>query len=66
MNHCNDCGSNYNNEGKVESAASGLTPAIGLYLCPRSRLLWTCSVGTETTEYVSVKMCRPLMVSYGI
>lgn len=63
MSHCHGCGTNHNNEGKVKSAASGLTPAVGLYLCPRSCLFWTSSVGTETTKCVSGEMCHPLIVS---
>lgn len=32
MSHCPEGGTNCNNEGKVKSAVSGLTPAVLLYL----------------------------------
>lgn len=64
MSHSHGCGTNYNNEGMVKSAVSGLSPATGLYLVskvmPALHLIqWTA----ETTRPMAVKTGHQLTAS---
>ena len=64
MSHCHGCGTNFNNEGEVKSAVSGLPPAVGLYLVSKVMPVLDMSQWTaETTRPMAIKTCHQLTAS---